>query len=475
MDSGRLVTVWRRIIALSWPVMAEQTFRTLMRTVDVLVTAALSPAAVVAIGLADLYARFPLRIGIGLGGGAIALSSQDTGSGANANRDETVIQSLLLGMLAGLPFVAGGLLVAPALIGQFPASDDAIRLGGIYLGIIFVTAPARHVAIVGARALQGIGDTTTPMYVNVFVNVVNVTLSVGLGFGLVGLPALGVRGVGYATATANVLSAALLLVALYRPSSPLTLARPTDPTIATQLVRVSAPRAAEGLVSELAEFPYNALLLSLGNAAVPAAAVGGAAPGDVINAGFQVGRRVYQQVTGPLSRGYNIAASILVGQALGRSDSARASYEGWATAALATLSVGGIGILLAAFADPVVAFLGFGSSPAALAYGASFAVVYGISAPGLALFSALSGALQGAGATRLPFLSRLTGMFGFFVGFPYFAVEFTTLGLPAVYAGVVLAHVWMGATLVLAFRYTDWAGTAAGLLRERGSLPAEEG
>ena len=38
-----------------------------MRTVDILVTALFSPVAVAAIGLADLYARFPLRVGLGMG------------------------------------------------------------------------------------------------------------------------------------------------------------------------------------------------------------------------------------------------------------------------------------------------------------------------------------------------------------------------------------------------------------------------
>ncbi|WP_049986529.1 MATE family efflux transporter [Halobellus rufus] len=468
MDFGRLRGVWRRIFALAWPVMAEQTTRTLMRTVDILVTAALSPAAVVAIGLADLFARFPLRVGLGLGGGAIALSSQDTGSGADANRDEAIAQSLLLGAAIGVPFVAVGLLAGPALVGLFPASDEAVRLGGAYLAIVFASAPARLLALVGARALQGIGDTATPMYVNVLANVVNVGLSVGLGFGLLWLPALGVRGVAAATATANVLSAGLLLIGLYRPSSPLSFTVPADVTIAGQLVRIGLPRMAEGITSELAEFPFNALLLSLGGVAGGVAGTGGAAAGDVINAGFQVGRRVYQQVTGPLSRGYKIATNILVGQAVGRSDPATASYEGWAAAALSVLTVGGIGALLVVGADPVVGLLGFGSSPAALEYAAAFAVAYGLSAPGLALFSTLSGGLQGAGETRLPFYARTTGMFGFFVGFSYLTVG--RFGLDGVYAGIVLAHLWMGLTMAVAFRYADWSGTAAGLLRERGSV-----
>ena len=117
----------------------------------------------------------------------------------------------------------------------------------------------------------------------------------------------------------------------------------------------------------------------------------------------------------------------------------------------------------------MVALLGFGSSPTALAYAASFAVVYGLSAPGLALFSALSGALQGAGATRLPFLSRLTGMFGFFVGLSWLLGRTAGLGPAGAYVGVLLAYAWMALVVIAGFRYSGWADRAAELMAERGS------
>jgi len=106
----RVVAVWRRVLDLSWPVMVQHVFRTLMRTTDIVVTGLFSPGAVAAVGLADLYARFPLRIGLGLGGGAIALSSQDTGGQAVENRDEAITQAILIGLLSGVPFVAFGVL-----------------------------------------------------------------------------------------------------------------------------------------------------------------------------------------------------------------------------------------------------------------------------------------------------------------------------------------------------------------------------
>ena len=100
--------LYREILALSWPVITEKILRTFMRTTDIIVAGFLSPSAVAAVGLANLYSRLTLSVGIGLGGGAIALTSQDTGSGATGNRDQTITQALLIGVLAGIPFALFG-------------------------------------------------------------------------------------------------------------------------------------------------------------------------------------------------------------------------------------------------------------------------------------------------------------------------------------------------------------------------------
>ncbi|ELZ37773.1 DNA damage-inducible protein [Halorubrum saccharovorum DSM 1137] len=458
MDLPRLRRVWTRVFSLAWPVMAEQTFRTAMRTTDVLVTALFSPAAVVAIGLADLYARFPLRIGLGLGGGAIALSSQDTGAGVTGTRDEAVTQAVLVGALAGIPFVLFGLFFGEFAIGVFGrlvgdrTSPAVVDLGSTYLAIVFATAPARHVALVAARALQGTGDTRTPMYVNVAANSVNIAGSVALGLGLLGLPRLEVVGVGLATAGANVLTAGLLCLAIWGPWTEASFARPRDLTIASQLLRVSAPRVLEGFGSEIAEFPFNALLLGFG---------------ESVNAGFQIGRRVYQQVTGPLSRGYNVAASVLVGQSLGAGDPDEARFNGWAVAGLGVLTVGAIGIGLVALAPRLVPI--FTDDGPTIAYAVDFARVYGLAGAVLVCFSALSGALQGASETRIPLVARVSGMFGLFLGASWLLGRTAGFGPQGAYVGVFLAYAWMALVVIAGFRYSGWADRAAEMMAERGS------
>lgn len=454
---SRLFAVWRRVFALSWPVMAEQTLRTLMRTTDILVTALFSPAAVAAIGLADLYARLPLRIGLGLGGGAVALSSQDTGGDALANRDEAITQAILVSAFAGIPFVLFGAFASEAAISILGAPTAVAAMGGTYLTIIFATAPARHVALVAARSLQGTGDTRTPMYVNVVSNLLNISLTASLGLGLGPFPRWEIVGVGVATAFGNLFTAIALVVAIRGPWTSASFARPTDGTITRQLLTISAPKIVEGFAATVAEFPFNAILLSFGT--------------DV-NAAYQIGRRMYQQVTGPLSRGYSVASSVVVGQALGAGDPERARFEGWATAALGLLTVGAVGMALFFGADWFVRL--FTDDAATREYAIQFAKVYGLSAPFLVLLVVLAGCLQGGSDTKTPFVARTTGMFGFMVGFSWlFGVHFE-YGVPAVYAGVFLYYLWAALLVGVGFRWGDWASRAAKMMAERGSAEQSE-
>ncbi|MFC5971291.1 MATE family efflux transporter [Halomarina salina] len=474
--------------------MAEQTFRTLMRTTDIVVTAAISPVAVTAIGLADLYSRFPLWVGLGMGGGAIALSSQDTGAAdapaegaerdepsdgapnrpktddadratgtvdettadvvtrADANRDQAISAAVLLGIVLGVPFAVFGWYFGDAAIALLGAPAEVARLGGQYLAVIFLTAPARHVSLVAARSLQGTGDTRTPMYVNVVANGLNISASAILGLGLFGVQQYGVLGVGVATAAANVLTATTLCLALLTSWSEANLVVPTDPVVFRQLVAVSAPSVAEGLLSTLAEFPFNAILLGFGTE---------------VNAAFQVGRRVYQQVTSPLGRGYNVAVSVVVGQALGRGEAEEARYLGWATAALGVVTVGGIGLLLAVFAPRLVAL--FTDDAETARYAVQFARVYGLTAPFLVCFVVLQGALRGASETRVPLVARTTGLFGFMVGGTYLGGVVWDYGVLGAYAGLSLSYVWMALVVGTSFHRGDWAGRATRMLADRGS------
>ncbi len=455
-DRRRLFDVWRRTLSLSWPVSVQQTLNTLMRTVDVVVTGLLSPAAVAAVGLADLFSQLPLRVGLALGTGAIALSSQETGRGAAAGRDRAITQAVLIGALAGLPLVVLGATLSRPLVAALGADPTVARMGGRYLTFVLVAAPMRIVGLVAARSLQGAGDTRTPMLVNGGANGLNVLATVGLGLGVGPLPALGIVGVGLATALARTLEAVSFVAVLARGSAGPTLVRPRDPTITRQLVGVSLPNFAEGMSTTVANFPFNALLLTFGTEVVAA---------------YHIGRRAYQQVAGPLYRALSVTAGVVVGQHLGEGDPDAARFAGRAITALGALALGAVGALLVAGAGPVARV--FTDDPATLGHAVGFVRVFGLAMLPFGLFFPLAGALRSAGDTRTPLYARLTGTFGFTLGLSYLAGVVLGYGLVGVYAGLVCTYVWWAAVAAAGFRWGDWPDRAADLIDERATAAAE--
>ncbi|WP_121821663.1 MATE family efflux transporter [Halostella salina] len=437
--------------------MVEQFLRTLMRTTDVVVTGLFSPAAIAAVGLADLYARLPLRIGLGLGSGVIALSSQDTGSGADANRDEAVTQAVLLGALAGLPFAAFGLLLGDWAIDVLGAGSEVVSMGGVYLAIILATSPARHVALVAARSIQGTGDTRTPMYVNGFSNALNVAGTLVLGLGLGPAPQLQIVGVGLATAFGNVFTAGVLLLAMWRPWTLANLVRPRDWTITRQLLAISLPRILEGVATFVMDFPFNSILLVFGTE---------------VNAAYQIGRRAFQQVTAPLSRGYRTGTGIVVGQSLGEGDAGAARYGGWAAALLGLVTVGTLGGVLFVGAEPLVAV--FTGDAETARYAVGFTRAYAVAAPFTVVYVVLAGALTSGSDTRTPFVARITGMFVGMIGISYVVGIRLDYGVVAAYAGIVVYFVWATILVAAGFHRGGWVGKTEAMMAERGSAAGED-
>ncbi|MWV38466.1 MATE family efflux transporter [Natrialba sp. INN-245] len=448
----RLFAVWRETFSLSWPVAIQETLSTLMRTVDIIITGLFSPAAVAAVGIADLYAQIPMRIGSGLGAGAIALSSQDTGRGAELTRDKAVTQAIALGFATGLPLILLGYLFGDLAIAILGSAPDVVQIGGLYLMIVFAASPMRIVALTGSRALQGTGDTVTPMYINGVSNASNILLSVVLGLGFWVVPQFGVVGVALATAISRTAEALLMLLAIASDRTTVGYAWSTDSTIATQLVAVAVPNIAEGMTTSIVSYPFNALLLTFGTE---------------VNAAYHIARRIYHQTTGPLYRSYSVASSIIVGQQLGEGDPERARFSGLSIAAFGVLTLGAAGLGLIGFAEYLATL--FSNDPTTIEYATDFTRVFGVMLFFVGIFFPIAGALRGAGDTRTPFYARLTGSFGFMLGFSYVTSIVLGYGLYGVYAGMALTYVWWALIVSIGFLWGGWADKAEAMIAERAS------
>ncbi|WP_436930681.1 MATE family efflux transporter [Halosimplex halobium] len=442
--------MWKRVVSLSWPIAAQSFLRTGMRTTDILVTGLISPAAISAIGIANLFTQFPLFLGIGLGSGSMALTSQDTGRGSVVTRDRAISTACTMALALGLPFALFGLYFAEAAMALVGPPTEVIRTGGLYLSVVLLTAPARQVTLVVARALQGTGDTLTPMYIRGVTNVLNIAGTVGLGLGVGSLPRLGVFGVGLATASANVLAASIAVGVVVSDRTEISFVRPNDVRVAIQVVIIAAPRAVQGFTRTAADFPLNAILLTFG---------------VNVNAGYHVSRRVFQQVSAPVARSFSVVTSIVVGQAVGERDPGKATFLGRATVLLGLLVALAFGLVLYVGATPLARV--FSDEPETVSSAAFLIRAWGLSVPFGMVYRVLAGALEGGSETRIPFLANLTGLAVCMLGIPYVGGIVLGYGITAVAVAIVTYNVWRTALVGLWFERDGWLDRADRMMDAR--------
>ena len=448
--------LWKEALTLAWPVMLNHIFTTAMRTTDMILMGLFGPAAVTAVGLGDVWESIILRIGLGLGTGSISLISQESGSNtaaAKANKDLILSQVIFISFIIGIPFIFAAAIFAEDMIALLGAAPRVIELGAQYLLIIFAAAPFRIIAIVAARALQGSGDTRTPMIVEVISNFINIVLSVGLALGMGFFPKIGVPGVGIGTFTAKTLSAIIFILIFLSPKSDFNLKNPIKNwnfILIKQLFKVSSPKIAEGLYQSFITFPFNSIVLLFGTEAAAA---------------YHIARRVFQQLIAPMHRSYYTVTAILSGQKIGAAKIEESKKTVEAMLILTIISIGSFSLLIF-FTSPYLVRL-FGDNPKTLEIAVRFMKALSLGGPVITIYGVLAGHLNGAGNTNSAFYANIISQTLLKLGLSYVLAVFFDLGLIGIL--IALPADFFGRALWVGRKYLseDWIAEADILIAER--------
>src|SRR4029450_4596968 len=125
-------------------------------------------------------------------------------------------QSLAAGGAVGLPLALVRWTVARTLYRGPPPRPAVVDQGAIFLHLSALGAVPLVIMLVAGGALRGAGDSRTPLYASMAMNVVNVIVAYVLIFGAFGLPALGVAGSALGGVAGRLVGATLLLLFLRR-------------------------------------------------------------------------------------------------------------------------------------------------------------------------------------------------------------------------------------------------------------------
>jgi putative MATE family efflux protein len=408
----------REAVGLSWPRIVTGFAIMSKRTVDLaIVGIAVGAEAVAGLTVANAFWTVGKLAFIGLAGGTLALVSQNYGGDERGRARAVVVASLVAAVAVSVPVAAAFGLAATPLVAVVGGSPAATGFGATYLALVAPGIVFEAVNLVASRTYAGVGDTVTPMAVRAAGAALNVALSATLVFGA----GWGVAGAAVGTTLATGIVVAIFAWGLSgraywgRGACPVPVGRGVwpDRALLGQLARVTAPLVARRVAQGLVVFPLLAIAATFGS--VVLAAVG-------------VARQV-RQLLNSFTWGFSIAASTLVGQALGGAAEPLAVAYGREITKLSLVVYGVAAAVVVALANPIAAVF---VDDAAGGVTATFVAVAAASAVALGVDGSVTGTLRGAGDTRVPFLATLAGLY--------------LVALPVAYLGTVSA---LGATGLL--------------------------
>lgn len=436
---------FRPTFGLAWPRVVTGFSIMSKQTADLaMIGIAVGTAGTAGMAFAFAYWQIVLTFGLGLAGGTISLVSQNFGGDRHHRAALAIKQSILVGILVSVPIMVLFWQYPEALIGVFGGEPASQHYGVIYLVWVTPAVLLETLNLIASRTYTGVGDTFTEMMVRAGGAVFNIFLSAILIFGF----DLGVAGAAIGTTVSTGLATIVLAWGMFgrsygglgmQPSPvPLSWSRPwVDIEMLRQLIEISIPEIGRRVTAAVIVFPF------LWVAAVF---------GPVVVTALEVGRRV-RGLINSVNWGLSLASSSLVGNHLGQGDEAEAAAYGAAIIRLTLVVFVSVAAVTIVFATPIARI--FVSGPQEVAQTATFIAVGAISAIGFGLDGAASGALVGAGDTRLPFVAAVIGKYVVALPIAMLGV-LTPLGVIALYLALLLETFVPGGINYFLFRSGRW-------------------
>lgn len=420
----------RSVLTLALPVTVSSLLQRAEGIVAVFLVGGLGATHIAAVGLGQLLAFIATTLVSGLSVGTNVIVAQLWGARRFQDAGEAARHFLWLSVAISLVLAGLGMAINHIVMQQLGAEPGVIELALPYSTIIFLVIPCTVLLQVLSSVLQGTGDTRTPMYALIVVNLLHILMAYPLIYGRWGLPALGIKGAAVAVGFAEAIGVAYLLWQC-RPILKPSLALRLD--LVRSIWDVGAPVSGERIVQQAGILIYTKLVLIYGT---------------VTYAAHQVGLSIESLSFLP-GYGFAIAAATMVGQSIGAGKYTRAKLENWEANRLALVIMTGMGIVF--FFFPYLLLRAFTTDEAVIELGTMFLKIVAVLQIPLALTMVLAGSLRGAGDTRFIMGATTVGMWG--VRVPMALIVALWLHLPVYYVWMAMIADWTVRMALLLWRY----------------------
>lgn len=372
-----------------------------------------------------------------------------------------VFYTAFMASFVALTFIFGpvGYLLAPGLLRLMNVPPEVALHCLPYLRVLFVCGTPLFLMFLLTGAFHASGDPKLPLKLGVLTTVLNIVISTVLSTGLGIFTPLGIRGAAFGTVLAPMVSGLLGIRLIYKRR---TIIQPPerhrlmpDMRLLITMMRIGIPSGLQGVLLNIGGVM---LLWYISLLEYSAAA----------QAAYIICYTQLFSLVSWISFGLRGASGTMIGQNIGAGNPKRGKEGVLIAGALAGFWAALVGILYISIPGTLLSLFNVTDG---LVYDYAVTLLRYLSVSGIVLgiAQALTGGLQGAGATRPPMLIAFVTQIVTLLGFCQIFLSLNRLTPEVIWSAILLSHILRLLLSFLVFRRKGWEHTIAHL--DTGSKP----
>lgn len=420
------------IFALAWPTMLEELMQTAVQYVDIAMVGTLGTQATAAVGATSTVNWLVSSTISAVGIGFLAYISQACGAGDWEKARKASAQSVLAVFVLGILFTALTLGLSGMVPVWMQVDPDIQALSSTYFFIIYSPMLFRTATIIFGTVLRSVGDTKTPMWVGVTVNILNIVLNflliypsrtVSLFHIPVFLPGAGwgVIGAAIASAVSFAVGGMVLTIQLLRHKqiSPMGYSIKPDTAVLKPCIKVALPNCLQRFGTSLGYVVFAAMINSVGDVATAAHTIA-----NTVESAFYIP-----------GYGMQTAAATLAGNFWGARDKQRIHDLSRMIIPIEVILMILSGGLLFVFAPDLMGI--FSDDEQVIQLGSVVLRMVAVTEPFYGVTIIIEGMMQGMGKTLIPFIWNIVGMWLVRIVGTFICITYFDMGLIAAWACMI--------------------------------------
>jgi len=422
----------QQVISLALPVVLSSLLQRSVGIVDIFLVGGLGAPSIAAAGIAQVLVFVGMSLSWGINIGVTVQVSQLWGAERKGDAAQAAYQAMLLAIGAAVLMMFLGLSFGGKVSILLGAGVEVREILTDYTDIIFTFIFFTISINVLSGIMHGTGDTKTPLYATLIVNIIHVAVAYPLIYGYLGLPKLGVKGAAIAIAVSESIGAIFLLIRSVRKRYIIISSKIKMRYINTT-IKLGYPIFIDRLLQNAGSLAFAKVILLYGTSVYAAHQVGLAIEAFSFMPGY----------------GIAVAAATMVGQNLGAGKPEDARISAFEANRFAVILMTAMAMVF--FFFPYTMLRTFTSDLEVIRYGILYMKIVAFAQIPLAITMVVGGSLRGAGDTGFIMFATIVGMW--FVRIPVAVLLATIMKSDIRVVWSVMILDWLVRMALLLWRY----------------------